>query len=165
MRSYYLAIEPPAQELGRLSLLMRRLGDSTPLPHVTVVPPPLLPPELTWLERVRDVAARTPPVSMNIGEARRFDDRVLYLAVDSPELGALRRRVLEAIDPTSMQDDFVAHLTLAVARHGKKLPTLEGLDPLLVSIDRFSAPALTLFRRTRTGERYHAWQRLAFEQS
>lgn len=164
MRSYYLAIEPPAHELGRLSLLMRRLGDSTPLPHVTVVPPPLLSLDLAWVEPVRDIAGLTLPVLVTIGEPRRFNDRVLYLAVDSPELGALRRRLLSAIDPNNAADDFVAHLTLVTARRGKKLPRLEHDDPMLISMDRFNAEALTLFRRAAEGERYHAWQRFAFAQ-
>jgi 2'-5' RNA ligase len=167
MRTYYLAIEPPAHELGRLSALMRRLGDPTPLPHITVVTPPELGPEPTWLGVVEEVATQSEPVTITIGEPRTFDDRVLYLSVDSSAIGALRRQLLEAIEreatgPVARENEaYVPHLTLAIARRGRRLPTPEQVDPLAVRVDAFVARELTLFRRDEPAPSYRAWRRFA----
>lgn len=165
MKSFYLAIEPPAHDVGRLSLLMRRLGDPSPLPHVTVVEPPRLSSDLSWLGAVSDVIAHTRPFAIEVKTPRTFGDRVLYLAVDAPQLTDLRRRllaVIERLGDESHSDDtppYVPHLTLSIARQGHALPSYDKLDPLLVKADAFEATELTLFRRDDAQHAYRAWRR------
>ena len=163
--TYYLALEPPARDLGRLSLLMRRLGDTSPLPHVTVIEPPLLSCDLSWMDAARDVAAHSQPIDVSLAEPRTFGDRVLYLAVDAPELTELRCRLLGAISPAGDEScagdlrPYVPHLTLVVARHGGRLPTYNTLDPKLLHVDTFTAFELTLFRHEDDHRGYRAWRR------
>ncbi len=168
MRAYYLAIEPPAHELGRLSSLLRRLGDPSPLPHVTVVAPPELGTELSWLAAVQEVAAQSGPVAISIGEPRAFGDRVLYLSIDSSTIAELRHALLAAIGrdgqgPTTHDDEpYVPHLTIAVARRGRRLPDLQRVRSLLFDVAPFDARELTLFRRDGPAQSYRAWQHFAF---
>ncbi len=168
MSSYYLAIEPPAGDLGRLSLLMRRLGDPAPLPHITVIEPPLLSDGLSWQSAARDVAARCEPIAISVGEPRTFGDRVLYLAVEAPGLLELRRHLLDLVAPNGEESrvgeahPYVPHLTLAVARRGRRLPSPDALEHVRLQIDAFTAKELALFRREDARDEYHAWQRFPF---
>lgn len=162
MRSYYLAFELPARERGRLSELMRRLGDTSPLPHITLIAPPLLSEDLKWLAAVRNVARHSEPVTVTIGEPRTFGERVLYLAVASESIGALRDRLLQALGRTSAEDladVYVAHLTLAVARRHRALPALDPPDAASLEAVTFTARELTIFRRDAPDE-YRPWRRL-----
>lgn len=169
-RSYYLAIEPPARERGLLSRLMRRLGDSSPTPHVTVIAPPQLCEDLSWWPAVNEVMHTTAPMSIAVSEPRTFDNRVLYLSVEAPMLEDARAQLLQAVHAATSEAvrdhdhrHFIPHLTLAVARRGRPLPTLDDVRPLLFEIGSFEATGMTLFRRDGAAEPYRPWRRLAFE--
>jgi 2'-5' RNA ligase len=166
-RSYYLAIEPPPVDRARLSLVMRRLGNPSPLPHITVVEPPRLSPDLSWWDAVTDVGAEAEAVEIEPRGVRTFDDRVLYLAINSTSLAQLRRRLLDAIssatDVHPRAEDiqpFVPHLTLVMARRGRPLPDLEAIEPLVAHLEAFRAVELTLFRRDVAAQAYRAWRRV-----
>lgn len=171
MSSYYLAIEPPAPDLGRLSLLMGRLGDRSPLPHITVIEPPLLSDGLSWQSAARDVASHSEPIAISVGEPRTFGDRVLYLAVEAPGLLELRRHLLDVIAPTGAESrvgeahPYVPHLTLAVARRGRRLSSHDALEHVRLQIVAFTATELVLFRREDARSEYCAWQRFPFAMS
>jgi 2'-5' RNA ligase len=171
-RSYYLAIEPPPVERARLSLVMRRLGNPSPLPHITVVEPPLLSPDLSWWDAVTNVAINTQPVEIEPQGVRTFDNRVLYLAVHAPSLTDLRRRLLDvtrpmATDPSSVGEapPFVPHLTLAIARRGRPLADPQTIEPLVANLEAFQAIELTLFRRDIAAHGYRAWRRASLAAS
>jgi 2'-5' RNA ligase len=146
---------------------MRRLGNPSPLPHITVVEPPRLSSDLSWWNSVTDVGARSEPVSIALQGIQTFDDRVLFLGVDAPELTDLRRRLLEVTGPSapdqaalSDSQPFVPHLTLLMARRGRKLPDQEKIEPILNHFDTFRADELTLFRRDIPSHAYRAWRRV-----
>jgi 2'-5' RNA ligase len=166
-RSYYLAIEPPPVDRARLSLVMRRLGNTSPLPHITVVEPPRLSPELRWWDSIVDVSAHQGPITVALEGVQNFDDRVLYVAVYAPALVDLRRQLLEVTGPTTNEpatagDDstFIPHLTLVMARRGRSLPEREAVGPLLAHLETFRAFELTLYRRDIPAHAYRAWRRL-----
>jgi 2'-5' RNA ligase len=166
--SFYLAVEPPAVDRARLSLVMRRLGDPSPLPHVTVVEPPRLSSDLSWWQAVKEtVSATKEPVAIHPEGVRTFDDRVLYVALHAPHLAALRQRLLDAIAPASNDrascgevQPFVPHLTLVVARHGKPLPDPEAIEPLVAHFDPFPVLELAIYRRDLAAHAYRAWRRV-----
>jgi 2'-5' RNA ligase len=163
-RSYYLAVEPPPVDRARLSLVMRRLGNPSPLPHITVVEPPRLSPELPWWNSVVEVGAISEPIEIVPEGVRTFDGRVLYLAVHAPSLTDLRRRLLDAValsvDHASSDESqpFVPHLTLTLARRGRPLPDLEKIEPLFTHLEPFRAAELTLYRRDIAAHGYRAWR-------
>lgn len=165
-RSYYLAVEPPPVDRARLSLVMRRLGSLSPLPHITVVEPPRLSAELAWWDAAMKVGSASVPILVEPDGVRTFDDRVMYLAVYAPSLIDLRSRLLEAISPerggSSPGDEqpFVPHLTLATARRGRPLPELHTIQPLVAHLEPFVAVELTLYRRDIAAHGYRAWRRI-----
>jgi 2'-5' RNA ligase len=162
-RSYYLAIQPPPVDRARLSLVMRRLGNPSPLPHVTVVEPPRLSADLSWWDAVTEVGRKSEPIQIELKGVRTFDDRVLYLAVQASSLGNLRRRLLDVLDVSNAGDDqpFVPHLTLLVARRGRPLPDPKNIEQLVAHLDPFRAVELTLYRRDLAPQGYRAWRRVA----
>ncbi|HEY1760954.1 MAG TPA: 2'-5' RNA ligase family protein [Acidimicrobiales bacterium] len=171
-RSYYLAVDPPPVDRARLSLVMRRLGNPSPLPHITIVEPPRLSPDLSWWELVVGVGAASAPVEIETEGVRTFDDRVIYLALNSPSLADLRCRLLDVITSDAGEQSsaderrtFVPHLTLAVARRGRPLPHSEKVEPLVAHLAPFRASELTLYRRDIAAHGYRAWRHVALDGS
>jgi 2'-5' RNA ligase len=166
-RSYYLAVDPPPVDRARLSLVMRRLGNPSPLPHITVVEPPRLSPELSWWDSVVDVGTKSEPIEIEPDGVRNFDGRVLYLGVHAPSLADLRHRLLDVVAPArdhpsvSEEQPFVPHLTLTIARRGRPLPDLEKIEPLVAHLEPFRAVELTLYRRDIAAHGYRAWRHVS----
>jgi 2'-5' RNA ligase len=142
---------------------MRRLGNPSPLPHITVIEPPRLSTDLSWWEPVTEGGMNSRPVEIEFHGVRTFDDRVLYLAVHSPSLGVLRHRLLDATDQPNILEGqpFVPHLTLVVAHRGRPLPDPKKIEPLIAHLERFRAVELTLYRRDIAAHGYRAWRRVA----
>ena len=167
MLSYFIAIEPPVDQRHRIGAVMRQMGDPWPVPHITVMAPNGLTPDLAWLSRVREVAAQSPRFTVRIGEAKTFGDRVLYLSVEGTGLDSLHRRILEAVSPVadlvpepSGEREYLPHLTLARSRKEGALPPFQELVSTLRDIPPFEVVELTVFRREDPSTRYRAWKRL-----
>jgi len=168
MPSFYLALELPADEASLVADVMSKLGDRSPLPHITVIPPQSLGPDLAWLHVVRDTVAHCQKVTVTFGQPRTFHDRVLYLAVEATNLAPLHTRLSDALrasaaggEDSSEERNFVPHLTLAVARRGRALPPYHNLVAVLHDLPPFEATSVAVFRRDNAREPYRAWQHLA----
>ena len=167
MPTFYLALEPPSYQRTRLARVMRQLGDRSPLPHITVIPPRGLGPDLSWLPPARSAVAHCQPVTVALGSVSTFHDRVLYLSVTAIGLDNLHRRLVDALREvvdlgTDVNArDFVPHLTLAVARRHRTLPPHDGVVALLGDLPPFETGEVTVCRRDGQSDHYRAWQRLA----
>lgn len=159
---YYLALEPPSELRAALGRLMRSLGAHHPVPHVTLIAPPDLSDDRAWLEPAARVARATAPFLVRLGPLDSFDDRVLFLAVDSPEAVLLRDRLVEALELEVRGADFVPHLTLAQASRRRPLPALSDEDVVPVMGQPFSAEALYVFAQDEPDRPYRAERSLPF---
>lgn len=140
------------------------LGDPWPVPHITVKSPEGLTPDLMWLPKVREAAARSKHFSVKIGPPRAFDNRVLYLSVESAGLERLHRSIEEVFPlaksylvDSSNDRAFIPHLTLSVAREDHKLPPVGAWGSTLLDFDRFEISELTVFRRDVPSTHYEPW--------
>jgi 2'-5' RNA ligase len=167
---YFLGIEPPEAQLELIAQVMTRLGSRAPVPHITLVPPRVLAPDLAWLADVRRVTARSLRPSIEFGSVGLFGDRVVYLTVQSPMLEQLQRRLFEAALPGRADSDehppdrkYVAHLTLVDLRHANDEIVREGVmqGEQLLPLAPFVAKHLVIFRRADGESRYRGWKRFA----
>jgi 2'-5' RNA ligase len=165
--TFYLAIEPPRDVAIKIARVMSQLGDRSPAPHVTLRAPAELTADVEWLGRVRDAAARSAAFWVTTGPLGTFDDRVLYLVVESDGLLALRNEVLRAFesldersDETSTDQPYVPHLTLCVARGRRRLPEYEDLAAPLLTLAPFNVLGLSVLRRDDLSSPYRVWKRL-----
>lgn len=167
---YFLGIEPPETQLKLIAQVMIRLGDRAPVPHITVVPPRVLAPDLAWLAAVRRVTSRSLQPRIEFGSVGLFGDRVVYLSVRSPMLERLQRRLLEAALPSRSRSDaytedqkYIAHLTLVDLRHANdeivRERVLQGEQ--LLPLAPFVAKHVVIFRRANGEGRYRGWKRFA----
>jgi 2'-5' RNA ligase len=172
MLRYYIAIEPPVDQRLRIGAVMRQMGNPWPVPHITVIAPDGLTPDLAWLSKVIEVAAQSARFSVKIGEAKTFDDRVLYLSVEGTDLPSLHQRILEAVSPEadlvpewSSEHEYVPHLTLTRSHNANVLSQFEELASTLGDIPSFEVIELTVFRREDPSTQYRAWRRLPLANS
>ncbi|HUX04128.1 MAG TPA: 2'-5' RNA ligase family protein [Acidimicrobiales bacterium] len=167
MYRYFVGVDLPAEHRSRIANVMRRLGDPLPVPHITVKDPTGLTPDLHWLAPVRAAVAQSPPFTVTIGPPGHFGVRVLYLSVSCPDLEVVRDMIQRAMQrdhveasPNTLDQEFTPHLTLWVARHGRRAPPLEEYASSLSGLEPFQVDELTVFRRDEARPPYHAWLRL-----
>lgn len=170
MTEYFLGIALPEAQLRLITQVMIRLGDPAPVPHITVVPPRVLAPDLAWLAAVRRVTSRSLQPGIEFGSVGLFGDRVVYLSVRSPMLEQLQRRLLEETLPSRADSDagtedrkYIPHLTLVDLRHANEEIVREGVIQAeqLLPLAPFVARHVVIFRRADGEVRYRGWKRFA----
>ena len=167
MPTFYIAIKPSGDDSLRIADVMGQFGDPWPNPHITLRAPDSLTSDLTWLSNLLEVAAGTAPFAVAFAEARTFDDRVLYLSIDSTGVIELHQRILDVLGPgrdlggeASVAKPYVPHLTLFVARRHQELPAYEDVLSRLQDLKPFEVTELTVLRREDSSTRYQTWKRV-----
>jgi 2'-5' RNA ligase len=146
---------------------MKLLGDPWPVPHITLKAPDGLTPDLSWLAKARDIAARTPRFDVTIGAPRTFGTRVLYLSVEGSALEHLHRELAKIVSHadgvehnSSDSRSFTPHLTLSVAHEGLGVPPIGSWAATLHELETFEVTELTVFRRDVPSTHYQLWATL-----
>jgi 2'-5' RNA ligase len=168
MARFYVAVKPPEPQSRILAEVMGDLGDPWPLPHVTVLPPPGLSRDQAWLPEVRAVAERSEGFRVAFAPMGSFDDRTIYVGVESPGLVELHAQIHAALarDPESRRRyavgrAYVPHLTIARVSPERAPATIERVAPALAGLEPFTARELTVFTREESAPAYHPWAWLA----
>ncbi len=129
---YFIGLALPEDMNSQLFTLMRRLHQDVseslkPLvQHITLLHPSSLdmrPDDI--IPRINDIAADFLPFTLTLTGIDHFQSRVLYLAVDSPELELLQPRLVELLRPDKqevyIQRGFTPHITLLQSKRGIQL--------------------------------------------
>lgn len=133
-----------------------RAGESeATAPHITVK----YGIESTDVDKVREVLAGEPPVTVTLGKTSLFQNDeadVLKVDVDSPDLHRLNAKIADALKTTDTHPDYIPHATIAYLKPGKG-KAYAGDDRLQgqqVTIDRitFSTKDGRIFEIPLTGQ-------------
>lgn len=112
------------QEMPASSKLMQPL-----VPHITLLHPDLLAdiPPAQFLPRIKKATETFLPLSIRLTHTGRFGKRVLYIAIECPQIMRLQKQLLQLL-PEENQDvqggkrNFTPHITLVQARRKQPLP-------------------------------------------
>jgi 2'-5' RNA ligase len=124
--------------------------------HITLLHPNILMTlsPLYFIPKVKEIAGTELPIDVELTKTTLFDERVLHIAVKSPELSALQQKLVELLPDDiraryEVGRSFMPHVTLAQAKPLQKLdPALieqmkKRIDPLLPK--KFEAASLSQF--------------------
>ncbi|HEX5797040.1 MAG TPA: RNA 2',3'-cyclic phosphodiesterase [Candidatus Saccharimonadales bacterium] len=128
---YFIAISLPKDVSRHIEAIQKEILEGHPVmkpfqPHITLVPPNVLDslPVETYVPRFKTVAQHYLPISIKLARTRTFENRVLYIEVEGPELINLQSELMKLLPQAAIDKsnrDFVPHVTLAQAKPNQEL--------------------------------------------
>ncbi len=113
---YFIGAPIPKIYKNKIEMLRAEFRFFTTEPHITLVPPPALPDEDIFIEKVVEVCRTTSPLNINLGNLDQFGNRVLYVSVDSPGLIDLHKKLYHNLNLQHERRGFTPHLTIVKQR-------------------------------------------------
>lgn len=118
---YFIGVPIPKQYKNKIEMLRAEFRYFTTEPHVTLVPPPALPDDDSFIKQIIVICKSTHKFSVKLNELGQFGNRVLFINVDSPELINLYETIYQQLDLVKEKRNFVPHLTVAKQRVGRPI--------------------------------------------
>jgi len=118
---YFIGVSIPKNYKNKIEMLRAEFRFFTTEPHITLVPPPALPDEDDFIEKVVDVCKRFEPFDIRLNGLDQFGNRVLYVKVDSPGLIDLHKKIYENLGLQEERRGYTPHLTLVKQRPKRPL--------------------------------------------
>ncbi|MDD4438398.1 MAG: 2'-5' RNA ligase family protein, partial [Tissierellia bacterium] len=113
---YFIGVPIPISYKNKIEMLRAEFRFFTTEPHITLVPPPALPDEDDFIEKVVEVCKTIEPFDIRLDALDRFGNRVLYVSVDSPGLIDLQKKIYEILGLQQERRGFTPHLTIVKQR-------------------------------------------------
>jgi 2'-5' RNA ligase len=116
---YFVGVKIPDKFKEKIELVRAEARFFSTEPHITLIPPPVLPDEDDFIKELIEVCKNTKSFRVRLGELGQFGSRVLYVSVDSPELKELHDRITENLKLEKEKRGYVPHLTVIKQRPGR----------------------------------------------
>ena len=113
---YFIGVPIPKNYKSKIEILRAEFRFFTTEPHITLVPPPALPDEDTFIEKVVEVCKKTKPFNIKLSDLEQFGSRVLYVSVNSPDLINLHKKIYENLNLQHEKRGYTPHLTIVKQR-------------------------------------------------
>ncbi|MBS3681281.1 2'-5' RNA ligase family protein [Ornithinibacillus massiliensis] len=106
-------------------------------PHITLKAQGGLTPDEKWISKVKKLCEIIEPFHITIGKPKFFFDNILYLSIESDELTALHKKLVQTIAPSPElikryfeMDDFIPHMSLGKTYYGMSTEELQDMARL-----------------------------------
>ena len=113
---YFIGAPIPDTYKNKIEMLRAEFKFLTTEPHITIVPPPALPDDDSFIADLVGVCKNTEPFNIKLNKLGQFGNRVLYLSVHSRELIALYENIFEKLKLTKESRGYTPHLTIVKQR-------------------------------------------------
>jgi 2'-5' RNA ligase len=116
---YFIGVSLPKKYKLKIEMLRAEFRFFTTEPHITLVPPPPLPDDDSFIADITKICQETECIKIRLNNLRQFGRRVLYVGVHSPELTELNKKIYEKLNLKKENRDYVPHLTVVKQRPGR----------------------------------------------
>lgn len=113
---YFIGASIPKSYKNKIEMLRAEFKFLTTEPHITIVPPPSLPDDDSFIEQVIKVCQSTKPFSIKLNSLNQFGNRVLFVGVDSPDLIKLYEDIFQNLNIEKESRGYTPHLTIVKQR-------------------------------------------------
>lgn len=113
---YFIGAPIPENYKNKIEMLRAEFRFLTTEPHITIVPPPALPDDDSFIKEVLEVCKKTKAFKIKLGHLEQFGNRVLYVSVNSPELINLYEDIYESLKLEKENRGYTPHLTVVKQR-------------------------------------------------
>lgn len=118
---YFIGIQIPIKYKTKIEMLRAECRFFTTEPHITLVPPPALPNDDIFINKVINICNKTKPFQIELNKLGQFGNRVLFVNVNSPNLIDLHESIYKGLNIQKENREFVPHLTIAKQRPKKHI--------------------------------------------
>ena len=118
---YFIGAQIPEHYKNKIEMLRAEFKFFTTEPHITVIPPPLLPDEDTFIKDLIKLCNETAPFKINLNNLGQFGNRVLYISVHSPQLIELYGNICNRLNFKKEKRGYTPHLTIVKKRPGRTI--------------------------------------------
>lgn len=134
---YFIGAPIPKIYKNKIEMLRAEIRFFTTEPHITLVPPPALLDDDSFIEKVVEVCKTIEPFNVKLNKLDQFANRVLYVSIDSPELVNLYKKLYENLNLQEKKREYTPHLTIvkqrprrpvdldSIRKRAEIIPTLE----------------------------------------
>lgn len=113
---YFIGAPVPDSYKNKIEMLRAEFRFLTTEPHITIVPPPVLPDEDYFITELIEVCKNTEPFKIKLNKLGQFGSRVLYVNVHSKELVNLYENIFNKLKLTKEKREYTPHLTIVKQR-------------------------------------------------
>lgn len=154
---YFIGAPIPKIYKNKIEMLRAEFRFFSTEPHITLVPPPALPDEDVFIDRVIEVCQATQPFKVRLNKLDQFGSRVLYVSVDSPGLLDLHKKLYENLNLQHEKRGFTPHLTL-VKQRPKRPVDIEKIrkraETKLISPPEYTLSSIVVYHQAKEGSIY-----------
>ncbi len=109
---YFIGASIPENYKNKIEILRAEFRFLTTEPHITIVPPPALPDDDSFIKNVVEICKKTAAFKIKLTQIGQFGNRVLYISVQSPELVILYENIYESLNLEKEKRGYTPHLTI-----------------------------------------------------
>lgn len=118
---YFIGVPIPKYYKTKIEMLRAEFKFFTTEPHITLVPPPSLTDDDSFVKTVIETCKNTESFDVKLKGLGQFGNRVLYVSVNSPGLISLHDKIYESLNLQSEKRAFTPHLTVVKQRPGRQV--------------------------------------------
>lgn len=109
---YFIGASIPKNYKNKIEMVRAQFRFLTTEPHITIVPPPALPDEDTFIKNIIEVCKATKALNIKLNTLGQFGNRVLYIDVQSPDLINLYENIYKTLNLEKEKRGYTPHLTI-----------------------------------------------------
>lgn len=113
---YFIGAPIPNSYKNKIEMLRAEFKFLTTEPHITIVTPPALPDEDTFISDLIKVCKNIKPFNVKLEKLGQFSNRVLYVNVYSNELINLYENIFDNLNLEKENRGYTPHLTIVKQR-------------------------------------------------
>lgn len=114
--NYFIGAQVPKNFKNKIEMLRAEFRYFSTEPHITLIPPPVLPIEDSFIEGVIEICKNTRPIDIHLDGLKYFGNRVLYIGVNSPGIIKLHKKLYAGLNLQHEKREFTPHLTIVKQR-------------------------------------------------
>lgn len=118
---YFIGARIPENYKSKIEMLRAEFRFFTTEPHITIIPPPSLPDNDTFIRDLIKLCNETTPFKVNLNNLGQFGNRVLYISVHSPQLIELYDNISNTLNLKKENRGYTPHLTIVKKRPGRTI--------------------------------------------
>ncbi|MBP1926107.1 2'-5' RNA ligase [Sedimentibacter acidaminivorans] len=163
---YFIGLKIPKNYKNKIEMLRAEFKFYTTEPHITLVPPPALPDDDSFIKEISEICKKNHPFDIKLGQLCSFGNRVLYIDVYSPELLNLYETIFDKLNLKKEKRKFVPHLTIVKQRPKKHIDIdfiKKRAEQTLIPSPNFTSNSIIIYQQPKEKSIYLPYMKIPLE--
>lgn len=164
---YFIGLNIPKNYKTKIEMLRAEFKFFTTEPHITLVAPPALPDDDSFIKEFVKICKETQSFNVNLGQLGQFGSRVLYIDVFSEELNNLNKKIYEKLNLIKDEKNFVPHLTVMKQRPKRPIDIAsikKIAENQLPASFNFISNSIVIYQQPKENSIYLPYMKIPYEQ-